>query len=289
MKQFFYILLLLNIYKLNSQVTVNGINKQNHELLRNATTYFVVPEFDTDNLNEYKRMLNDVWTFNKLTVITSKEASKIDFKDENNARIAFSTVNYYQLGSTSISFRDIQLHYNLYIKNVLFLAAFVRFKTKTDEVLDQFGLVKNNAYYIYSLGVLKNCMQQLNASLLARKPIGTNQFEKPTKEEVIKISSDTVFIPDYIKKHCDSDINSLLSNATFKTKLISSEELNKKILNCKKSFYYLVLNSKAGNVSKFVDIVDAFNGKCVFNYWEQYVSLFNEKDIKRLNKFFGNN
>ena len=129
-------------------------------------------------------------------------------------------------------------------------------------------------------------MQQLNASLLARKPIGTNQFQKPTKEEVIKISSDTVFIPDYITKYCDSDINSLLISAEFKTKLISNEDLSKKILNCKKSFYYLVFKTANFGTAKYIDIIDAFSGQCAFNYWIEGTTLFDKKDIKKLNKFF---
>ena len=111
MKHFFCLLLLLNIQKLNSQVTVNGINKKNHELLLNGTTYFVVPEFDTDKLVEYKRMLKNVWTFNELNVITCKEASKIDFSDENKPRIAFYGVSYFWSGDQNHIQKNIQLHY----------------------------------------------------------------------------------------------------------------------------------------------------------------------------------
>ncbi|MGZ5135684.1 MAG: hypothetical protein ACXWCG_11055, partial [Flavitalea sp.] len=125
-------------------------------------------------------------------------------------------------------------------------------------------LNKNNITYNYSLGFIKNYLQCVNANLTNNLGQRMNLSKVVVKEEIQALTNkDTIFIPDYISEFPESNVDEALAKAKFKYKIIPVKELDSKILNCNKPFYYL--NFVRHGEYKSINIINAQNGSFVFS------------------------
>ena len=62
MKKIILIITTLFTLSNNAQINVIKLNAKDYEALKNSTTYFIIPEFDTDKKQAYMDILKSVWS-----------------------------------------------------------------------------------------------------------------------------------------------------------------------------------------------------------------------------------
>lgn len=271
-------------YCLNAQIDVWQLNNENYELFKKTTTYFIVPDYDIENKQQYIDVLSKIWSITKLKVITSQEASKINMNDISVSLFKPIVEKlYYEETNTAV---HMYYKYELYMnekkdikKEVFTTIAHINFcvtpQTKqkflmlhnsksSAEEKDKFVFSPDFAYNL-SLGFLKNAVQSVHSHLINNVAIE----DKNKKIDLIETKKfgklDTLFIPDYITLYPLTQIDEAFSKAKFNYKIISTSELNNKILYSNKDFYYL--NFVVNNIEKTINVVKAKDGFFIFNNW----------------------
>ena len=138
-------------------------------------------------------------------------------------------------------------------------------------------------------GMLKNYIQSLVSYINSGK---TNEVEKDeidNKTELANLTSGTLYIPDYTMieynppdgnetlRHTESE---LLGSYTYSYKIITTQELNDKILNSNQPFYYLRYVKDCAN--KIVQVVNAQTGEVIYSDYTKISYNIKSKDIKAI-------
>lgn len=143
-------------------------------------------------------------------------------------------------------------------------------------------------------GNIKNMIQFFNSELPKNN---AKKFltDMPPAEELNNLKKDTLFMPncwyggpgtmlvDEKEKYTratEKFIEDIITGYSYKIKLITREELNRKILNAQKNFYYL--NYIQSSADKSVSVINGFTGDVVYSEITRKSYLFKEKDLKKI-------
>lgn len=146
--------------------------------------------------------------------------------------------------------------------------------------------------YNWGPGVLGNYIQQLMA-LCEDKPkaFEKRKFQKYTDGDISFLKKDTLYIPEYtllkfqqftgrgMRERAEENV---LEAYPFPYKVISMEELNRKIANDSNPFYYLIYIKDSN--SKFVMITESTTGTVLYSNYTPISYNFHSKDLKRIAK-----
>ncbi|MEO5776866.1 MAG: hypothetical protein ABIQ27_08170 [Flavobacterium sp.] len=141
----------------------------------------------------------------------------------------------------------------------------------------------------WSSNIIANYIQQL--TMLLNK--GETREIKTAfyKDEFKKLSSETLFIPDYVmtkfSKNADDktkkyEVKEIFDGFNLNYKLLSLEELNEKILNNPTPFYYLLFIKTINE--KFVTVTNSKTGEIIYSQYSNSPSNFKSNDLKDLQK-----
>jgi hypothetical protein len=142
----------------------------------------------------------------------------------------------------------------------------------------------------WSAGILANYIQQLSI-LLTKAETREAKSIFYVKDEIKKLTSETLFIPDYVMikfaKNSDDESKKYETKEIFdgfnlNYKLISLEELNDKILNSQTPSYY-VLFIKTIN-EKYITVTNSKTGEIIYSDYSSSPSNFKSSDLKELQK-----
>ncbi len=142
----------------------------------------------------------------------------------------------------------------------------------------------------WSPGIIANYIQQLTA-LLNKGEIRDAKTIFYNKDELKKLASETLFIPDYVmtkfSKSADDESKKYNAKEIFEGynltyKLVSSEELSDKILNNPTPFYYLLFIKTTEE--KFVTVTNSKTGEIIYSGYSASSSNFKSSDLKELQK-----
>jgi hypothetical protein len=139
-------------------------------------------------------------------------------------------------------------------------------------------------------GILKNYLQILMQMLDAGKEVKlySQQLEDPKVKE---LKNKTLYVPDYVltkfnkfsgdetKKHEEKDI---FEDYKFKYQLLPIAELNKKILEDKEPFYYLVYIKSS--TDKFLTIINSSTGEIIYKVYYPASYNINSDNLEDLCK-----
>ncbi|QBZ97242.1 hypothetical protein [Flavobacterium sangjuense] len=142
----------------------------------------------------------------------------------------------------------------------------------------------------WSAGIVANYIQQMTI-LLNKGEIREAKTVFYNKDELKKLASETLFIPDYVmtkfSKNADDESKKFETKEIFEGynltyKLLSLEELNDKILSNPTPFYYLLfIKTKDG---KFVTVTNSKTGEIIYTEYSGSPSNFKSSDLKELQK-----
>jgi hypothetical protein len=142
----------------------------------------------------------------------------------------------------------------------------------------------------WGTGILANYLQQLTV-LLNKGTDCLAKTEIANKEELSKMSTATLFIPDYVltkfnknsddesKKYTDKEIFDGFSQSY---KVLPLAELNDKIANNPTPFYYLLLIKTP--TEKFVTVTNSQTGEIIYMGFTGSAANFKSSDLKELQK-----
>lgn len=266
-------------------------DKDKIEQVKNATTFFLLPSYIEKE--QYQSILEEYWTYTKFEVLTTDDYNP-NLKDllkrpklsrfENidspinffsigcvwmsnyhlpNAEIGFT--NYSKKGDYNFSIAAIALFYNKYMPKTT--------KTMTGRLYAEPKSMHN-----FTLGLFQNYIQKLNSLLEEKKRY------QPIREitgELAELRKNTLYIPQYHldqMKITEQEFKTkVFKNYPFKTAVISQKELDKKILN-KEKIYYFVWNQKGNHCHYWV--TNSQTGEIIYKGYQG--GLSSEKDVLNL-------
>ncbi len=150
---------------------------------------------------------------------------------------------------------------------------------------DAKGHIKN-----WGTGIITNYIQMLTAYLNKAQEHASNT-EIINKQEVQKLNTQTLFIPDYVltkfnKSTGDEtkmfDEKEIFEDYKLGYKLISIADLNTKIVSDTTPFYYIIY-IKSGN-DKYINVVNSITGEIIYSAFTSQSYNFKSGDLKDLQK-----
>lgn len=143
-------------------------------------------------------------------------------------------------------------------------------------------------------GNIKNMIQYFNSEIPKNN---SKKFLKdmPPADEIVNLKKDTLFIPnvwyggpgtmlvDEKQKYADATqkiLEEMIAGYPYKNKLITLGELNKRIMNADKNFYYL--NYIQSSADKVISVVNGFTGEVVYSEITRKSYRVKEKDLQRI-------
>jgi hypothetical protein len=296
---------------LNSQVLIQNLNQM--PLLMTGTTYVVMVDTVSPTAKAYMDVYRNAWQVSKLEFIKPDETDKK--LDESSSFLSFNgeeTTSQFvsqniKDGTTkkgsSFSNTHLYLEYwkwgqvkkknsiGLYKITMARVHLFTDFPTyKNPELMFTADYDGGNHIRNWGIGILKNYVQLLSKQLNGTEDRRLNASEMDEKA-LAKLKRDTLFVPDYVliafnkftgnetKKHDEKDV---FEDYPFKYKLLSSEELNKKIMDSEKPFLYFIYVKSS--TDKFISVVNAQTGALIYTKYKAGSYNISSKDFRNIAK-----
>ncbi len=296
-KNFLFTFLFLTFisFSMRSQVEVSKLNDDDLTAFKATTTYFILPEFDTDKKAQYEQTMKDAWTITPFKVLTAKEAESPEWKKDplkiskitlagiiSDEPIGEYTAN---LVVTMFYYRRDKLIEKQVASSPVAFANGISYNPQLSQ--DELTVIENkkNDYTHYSPGFIKGYLMAINGYLVKNLGRGFRSSETD-KEEAAKALQGTLYIPQYI---IDATTNkNLLAKAKFKYQVVPTAEMDVKILKGGETFYYL--DCSRIYKTKMITIINASTGKIVCSIFSVPAGgldahSFNSDDVDALNKF----
>lgn len=303
----------------NSQIQISISNAEEIGKLKTGTTYVVMKDPNSPKTKDYIEAFKNNWTISKIEFIKYSEVGKY-LKPENffftlggyvtsvapmqlyssggKHRVDATTTHIYlELWRCSEDFykkkmkkKDKELGESDKI-SLAKIELFTDFPTLSDpnklyqSQYDGDGHIRN-----WGPGILKNYIQLVTTYL--NKGTEVNMAKSITNEiELKKLKSQTLFVPDYVlikfnkftgdesKKHEEKE---LFDDFKLKYKLLSTEELNQKILNDKEGFFYLVYIKSS--TDKYISVINSLTGEMIYTKYSSVSYNIKSDDISDIQK-----
>ena len=305
-KHSFYSLIALALLPLTtfSQITIT--NTAEVAKLKQGTTYFAMKDPASPKAAAYVEAIKKAWTLSKVECIKYTDVEKniapnnsfvtigANMTTSNSTLAATETRIYLELWTTNGKYTydpKKRRHFNQADKIVV----------ATIELFADF-YAQNNPSALYKMdydaaghfknwgpGVIANYLQQISV-LLNNNTETAAKSEIANQGELKKMASSTLFVPDYVltkfSKNSDDeskkyDNKEIFDGFTQSYQVITSEELNLKILNNPTPFYYLLFIKTPSE--KFVTVTNSQTGEIIYSA-NTSTANFKSSDLKELQK-----
>lgn len=303
---FFYILAFtFFIVPVFSQITISNVAEI--AKIKQGTTFFAMSDPNSPKAKMYVELIKKAWNFSKVDCIKYTDVEKniapnnsfvtitANMTNSTNAAAPTQTHVYLELWTTNGKFKydpKKRKHFNQADKiTIATLELFPDFTTQNNPTklykmdYDAIGNLKN-----WGKGVVYNYVQELNRLLLKAEE---RSFKTPiiNKEELKKVASQTLFIPEYVlvkynKNNKDEsskqEEKELLKDIPFSCQIMPDAALNDKIVTTETPFYYLLFIKTIDD--KMITITNAATGEIVYMAYDSIVSNFKTADLKDIQK-----
>lgn len=292
-----------------------GLTDTEHlDLLRNGTTYVVSHGYDSEEMAPYRMAFIEHWTYSAISFISPDQISQ--YYQPGNSFLYLGGYTRYvtmttQVGSNpanSSSLNSASIHPQLELtlitepqkpkkreestveSQVAFLELFVDFETSTNlDALQAENFSGGGKIRGWGPGVLKNKIQQLTALLEAGE---INTYYKPEthKEQLINLQTQTLLVPDYVLIHFTPttgdeservEEEELMAPYQFPYELVTTEELNERILSGEQVYYLTYVKIVA---NKYIEVINSTTGEIVYANAKSLSYNISDKDFKTLSK-----
>ncbi|MES2545563.1 MAG: hypothetical protein V4548_11805 [Bacteroidota bacterium] len=317
--RFFLGTILLSIFisfNASAQIAISNINEI--PKVKNGITYIAMKDPNSKKSKEYVDLFKKYWTFSKFEFIKYSEIEnhltpESSFLSIGGYVTEVHSQTLYANGSSSggIDYAHTHIYLELwtcgekYLKStksnkkfkekdklqIARVELFTDFQTlMAPENLYQNNYDSDGHIRNWGLGILKNHIQNLTVYLNKN----TEQKLYSTiynQAEVKKLSTETLYIPNYIltkfnkftgdesKSHEEKE---LMEEYKSKYKIITTAELNAKILNETTPFYYLQYIKSS--TDKFVSVINSSTGEIVYSFYTPISYNIRPSDFKDLQK-----
>ena len=298
--QFTFIVLafLVSQLPLNGQIALNNVSQ--FEKFKSGTTYVIIKDTNNIQAQKFMSIYRNFWYFNQIKFIPLKDVS--NYKSEN---CMFISINSMTISSKNKKNTNIFLTFwafdtktvNSKSTNIDFVkqVQLGRIDLYTDFVtldspskISTYKYSGNNHFRNWGLGYLKNYLQEFQRLISLKNNVALTK-SKHNELQLSFLKNKILFVPEYLFTKFDHKTGSeedfvdeiwLFENYAGKYKVLSSKELNNKILTDKHPFYYLQYVKSGSN--KFVYIVNSHTGEIVYHKQSNRSYNLEQKDIDRI-------
>lgn len=317
------LVLLFLIISIGSKAQIAISNVDEIDKIKNTTTYIAMKDPNSKVGKEYAVIFQKYWTLSKIEFIKYSDIYK--YLNTNSSFLTIggyvtevSSHMIYSDGSRSAGVDYAHTHIYLELwkcsdkflsknkdpkdfkekdkKQISRLELFTDFQTLMmpsnlyKSEYDTEGHVRN-----WGLGILKNHLQNLITNL--KKGAEKKLYSEIINiSEVKELSKQTLYIPDYVfnkfnmltgdesKKH---DVKDILNDYKFKYEVLSTQDLNKKIINDNSTFYYLQYIKSS--TDKYVSVINSQTGEVIYSIYTPTSYNIKSGDFKDLSKVISKN
>jgi hypothetical protein len=288
-----------------SQITLT--NTAEIAKIKQGTTYFAMKDPASPAATAYVAAIKKAWSLSKVECIKYTEVEKniapnnsfvtlgANMTTSNSTLAATETRMYLELWTTNGKFTydpKKRRHFNQADKIVVgTIELFADFYAQNNpSAMYKMEYEAAGHFKNWGTGVLSNYLQQLCA-LLEKGNECTAKTEIANTAELQKMAGSTLFVPDYVltkfgknsddesKKYPEKEI---FEGYTLAYQILSTAELNEKIVNSTAPFYYLLYVKTPSE--KFVTVTNAQTGEIIYLGYTAAAANFKSADIKALQK-----
>lgn len=303
--QFVGIFIIIISTKSYSQIAVTNVSEI--AKLKTGTTFFAMKDPASPKAAAYVDAIKKNWTISKVACIKYTDVEKniapnnsfvtigANMTSSNSTMENTETRIYLELWTTNGNYTydpKKRKHFNQADK--ISLATIELFADFTAQNYpsslykmdyDASGHLEN-----WSAGILANYIQQVTI-LLNKGEVREAKTTIYNKEEIKKLASETLFIPDYVmtkySKTSDDESKKYETKEIFdgynlNYKLLTLEELNNKITNSSTPFYYLLFIKTISE--KFVTVTNSKTGEIIYSEYSGSPANFKSSDLRDLQK-----
>ena len=254
-------------------------DKDKIEQAKNATTFFLLPSYYEKE--QYQSILEEYWTYSKFEVISPEKCEyKGGLPDHSRFKNLNEPINFIQLTGYKK-----QEHFRF---STLLELYHHQKNRSSDFIMAQFFLYDNSkvasgplSTHNFSLGLFQNYIQKLNSLLESKQRY--NKLVDYTGE-LAELRKNTLYIPQYHLDQMEMTEQEfktkVFTDYPFKTAVISQKELDEKILN-KEKCYYFIWNRK-GNGTYFW-VANSLTGDIIYSGYGGG-GVKTEKNVDKLTK-----
>ena len=310
---FFTVFLFVMTFAVNGQIAISHVEEI--PKLKKGATYVVMKNPESPQSKEYVDIIKNNWTLSKVEFIKYDELSKYISPESSFLTLSgyetskqFTTL--YQNGSSKsgINYSTTHIYLELWTCNAKYfentkkkefgdknkvqvarVELFTDFPALSDPDLlfqsdyDGGGHIRN-----WSPGILKNQIQALTFFVNKGEPRKLFTGVE-NKAEIEKLKKDVLYVPDYVlikfnkftgnesQKHSEKDV---FEDYKFKYKLLTTAELNQKILNDKTPFYYMIYIKSS--TDKYISVINSLTGEIVYTKYAPVSYNIKSSDLKNI-------
>jgi len=317
------ILFLLLFVSINTHAQITIIDPKKVEKIKDGTTYVLVKSLDFRDSKKYMEVLKKSWTLTKeLRFIAIDDFSKdltpndsflslesmlirvpvgSTYSESLNYFLAFWTCDPTYFKKDRVLKRsDEELIAKIAIsvdpKALGDNSDFYRAAQSLKDIMGDMDFDGNDLLYNWGPGMVKNYLQQMTRLLLTGKKVSLRDNIYNTSE-LSKLSTQTLFVPNsaLIKFNIfgakgneskdENDAGNVFEKYGYSYKVLTTEELDKKIIESDKPFFYLLFIKDSSD--KLVCVTNSQTGEVI--YYKGTSMSYNLKsgDIKDLSKEIG--
>lgn len=300
----------------NAQISISNV--KDIEKVKNTTTYVAMQDPNDPVSKKYVEIFKKYWTFSKIEFIKYKDINQ--YLNENSSFLNLggyvTNVHSYKLyenggRSAGINWENTHLYLELWVcsekflkkkedvkefkekdkKQIARLELYTDFETlRTPENLFLTNYSCDNHVRNWGEGILKNHIQ--NVIMYLEKAKEKTLFSPIINDlDIKKLQNNILFIPDYVftkfnaftgdesKRHNEKEI---LEDYKLKYQIVTTKQLNEKILNDQEPFYYLQYIKSS--TDKYVSIINSRTGEVIYSSYTPASYNLKSGDLKDLYK-----
>lgn len=299
-----------------SQIAISNLSEI--AKIKSGTTYIAMKDPNSEKNKEYINVFKSNWTISKFEFIKYSEIEKYLSPENSFLTIGGYETNtqftkLYNNGSSKngINYSNTHLYLELWTCDekyfqskkkkkefgnsdkiqVARIELFTDFEALSDpDKLFQSGYDGNGHIRNWGAGILKNQIQSLT-SYLDKNEKRTLYSGIFNVKELKNLKKEVLYVPEYAlikfnkftgdetKKHDEKDI---FEDYKLKYKLISTDELNQKILSDKTAFYYLIYVKSS--TDKYISVINSVTGEIIYSTYSPASYNIKSGDLKDLQK-----
>lgn len=299
-----------------AQISISNIDEISK--IKNTTTYIAMKDPNSEVAKEYATIFKQYWTISKIAFIKYSEIYKYlnansSFLTIGGYSTSVSSHTIYSDGGigSGVDYQNTHIYLELWNCSNKYLSKNKEpkdFKEKDKQQISRLELftdfptlmIPSNLYKSeydteghvrnWGLGMLKNHIQNMIINITK----GTDKklfTEILNINEIKKLTNQTLFVPDYVlfkfnmfngnesKKH---EVKDIFDDYNFKYEVLSTADLNKKILEDKSTFYYLQYIKSS--TDKYVSVINSRTGEVVYSVYTPLSYNIKSGDLKDLSK-----
>ncbi|OCX53665.1 hypothetical protein BEL04_05050 [Mucilaginibacter sp. PPCGB 2223] len=320
-KRYALLLLLLFFIHIKTQAQVTILDTKKIDRIKNGVTYVLVNRLDFYGAKKYMEVLKKSWTLTKeLRFMAVDDFSKnlspddsflslqatlirmpvgATYSESLNYYLAFWTCDpAYFKKDRELKLSDEEMIAKIAIsvdpKAIVDVPDFRRNANSVKQILGSMDFDGNNLLFNWGPGMVKNYLQQMTRLLLAGKKMSLgDNITNPA--ELAKLSTETLFVPNtaLIKFRIffpgksnedkeENDAGSIFEKYAYNYKVLLQDELDKKIIESDKPFFYLLFIKDSTN--KLVCVINSQTGETVYYKGTSISYNLKSGDLKDLSK-----